>query len=188
MTMIRSRRGRLGTPAVAALAVLAAGCGTTHVDAPGGTAAPTPAVTAVAATQGDYPCPGETPTRTPTPTASSAEATGPVTDHYAENHAFKAPLPLHGERRCEGLEAVRRIKVALEPVRARHQVDPDGIRKALVGLGYPADKVKVQSGGAFLIDATGLCLSGSTAGEATSVEAFAGYPDGTGCEEPRGGH
>ncbi|WP_229928974.1 hypothetical protein [Kitasatospora xanthocidica] len=188
MTTIRTRWGRLRIPAVAALAVLAAGCGTTHVDAPGGTAARTPAATAVATAQGDHPCPGETPTRTPTATASNAEATGPVTDHYAENHAFKAPLPLHGERRCEGLEAVRRIKAALEPVRARYQVDPDGIRKALVGLGYPADKVKVQRGGEFLIDATGLCLSGSTAGEATTVEAFAGYAEGTGCEEPRGGH
>ncbi|MFJ8627069.1 hypothetical protein ACIRD3_30110 [Kitasatospora sp. NPDC093550] len=194
MTKIRTGWGRRGIPAVAALAALAAGCGTQHVDAPSGAGRPSGGVTPAAATappsgSADFPCPGETPTRTPTPTASAPAPTGPVTDHYAENHGFKAPLPLHGRRRCDGLDAAKRIKAALDPVRAAQRVDPDGIRTALLGLGYRAETVKVRSGGDFLIEAaTGLCLSGSTAGQATTVEAFAGYADGTGCEEPRGGH
>ncbi|MFD8784686.1 hypothetical protein [Kitasatospora sp. NPDC059599] len=189
MTTIRTRWGRLGMPAVAALAVLAAGCGTEHVDAPGGAGAPpTTSAGAVPGGAADFPCPGETPTRTPAPSTSSAAPTGPPLDHYAENHAFKAPLPLHGRYRCDGLAAVRRIEAALEPVRAGWRADPETIRGALVGLGYPAGKVKVQPGGDFLVDATGLCLSGSTSGGRTTVQAFAGYADGTGCEEPRGGH
>ncbi|MEU9040648.1 MULTISPECIES: hypothetical protein [unclassified Kitasatospora] len=191
MTMIRTRWGRLGIPAVAALAVLAAGCGTKHADAPGGTGAggATAAVPTLAA---DFPCPGETPTRTPTPTVSgSAQATAPV-DHYAENHGFKVPIPLHGQRRCDGLDAVRRIRGALEPLRARGDFAPDSTRGLLTGLGYPAAKVKVAPNGptgvSFLVDATPLCLEGTMSSATTAADAFAGYPDGTGCEEPRGGH
>lgn len=196
--MIRTRWGRLRTPAVAALAVLAAGCGTTHVGAPGGAGAPTAAVTApptasaVPTAQGDFPCPGETPTRTPTPTASSATPTGPPVDHYAENHGFRVPIPLHGRRRCDGLDAVQRIKGALEPLRVRGDFTPDNTRGLLTGLGYQAAKVKVTQNGptgvGFLIDADGLCLEGTMGSAVTTAEAFAGYPDGTGCEAPRGGH
>ncbi|MFJ9453596.1 hypothetical protein ACIRST_00820 [Kitasatospora sp. NPDC101447] len=192
MTMIRTRWGRLRTPVVAALAVLAAGCGTEHVGAAGGAGAPAAAVTAVPTTEADYPCPGETPTRTPTPTASSAAPTGPPVDHYAENHGFRVPIPLHGRRRCDGLDAVKRIKGALEPLRTRGDFAPDSTRGQLTGLGYQAAKVKVTQNGptgiAFLVDATGLCLEGTMNSAVTTAEAFAGYPDGTDCEEPRGGH
>lgn len=197
--MIRTRWGRLRTPVVAALAVLAAGCGTEHVGAAGGAGAPAAAVTAVPSTaaavptaEADYPCPGETPTRTPTPTASSAAPTGPPVDHYAENHGFRVPIPLHGRRRCDGLDAVKRIKGVLEPLRTRGDFAPDSTRGQLTGLGYQAAKVKVTQNGptgiAFLVDATGLCLEGTMNSAVTTAEAFAGYPDGTDCEEPRGGH
>ncbi len=189
--MIRTGWGRLGIPAVAALAVLAAGCGTKRADEAGGAAAPSPSVT-VRGAPTDFPCPGETPTRAPTPSASAGAPSGPPPDHYAENHGFKVPLPLHGQPRCDGLDAAGRIKGALEPLRTRGDFTPESTRGLLTGLGYPADKVKASENGpagvSFLVDASGLCLEGRMSSAGTTVEAFAGYPDGTGCEAPRGGH
>ncbi|MFD0406673.1 hypothetical protein [Kitasatospora sp. NPDC127116] len=200
MTTIRTRRGRLGIPALALLAVLAAGCGTKHVDTAQdtGAAAPTTAATTAATTaQGgpvDFPCPGETPTPTPTPTRTGSPTAPPAPplDHYAENHAFKAPLPLRGRSRCDGLAAVRRVKEALEPLRTANDYTPESTRLRLTGLGYPADKVRVQGIGrttvGFTVEAAGMCLTGTMIPDSTRAEAFGGYPDGRGCEEPRGGH
>ncbi|MGA5820277.1 hypothetical protein ACPC54_20720 [Kitasatospora sp. NPDC094028] len=206
-----SGRGRPKALAVAVLAVLVAGCGS---QAAGPTALKTPSRTATAATPSipaDFPCPGETPTPTPpgkptpTPTATgtgtgtgtgtadpSEPATPPVTDHYAENHGFREPIPLHGQSRCDGLAAVHRVRGGLEPLRARRDFTPDGTRGLLTGLGYPAAQVHVQqlgdNGVAFTAGDGRICLSGTMSGTGTTVESYAGYPDGTGCEPPRGGH
>ncbi|MEU1284103.1 hypothetical protein [Kitasatospora sp. NPDC005856] len=194
MAKIRIRRGRLGIAALAALAVLAAGCGTKHVDTVEDTAGATP-TTAATTAQGrpvDFPCPGETPTPTPTRPVSPTAAPVLPPDHYAENHGFKVPLPLHGQSRCDGLAAVRRVKEALEPLRMGNDYTPESTRVRLTGLGYPADKVQVQGIGrttvGFTIEATGICLTGTMIPDSTRAEAFGGYPDGRGCEEPRGGH
>ncbi|MET8542420.1 hypothetical protein ABZW03_17465 [Kitasatospora sp. NPDC004799] len=192
MTKIRTGRGRLGLPALAVLAVLAAGCGTKHVDTGqgAGTGAPTTAGSTARAEQADVPCPGETPT--PTRTASPTAPATPPLDHYAENHGFKVPLPLHGQTRCDGLAAVQRVKAALEPLRMGNDYTPESTRARLTGLGYPADKVRVQGIGrttvGFTVEATGMCLTGTMVPDSTQAEAFGGYPDGRGCEEPRGGH
>ncbi|MFJ6384069.1 hypothetical protein ACIQI7_29200 [Kitasatospora sp. NPDC092039] len=202
MTTIKTRRGRLGLPALAVLAVLAAGCGTKHADTAQGVGAGTPtaaaATTAAATTAGggpvDFPCPGETPTPTPTParTETPTAAPTPPLDHYAENHGFKVPIPLHGQSRCDGLAAVRRVKAALEPLRTADDYTPDSTRGRLTGLGYPAEKVNVYAGArtavGFTVQAAGMCLAGTVVPDAVRVEAFSGYPDHNGCDEPRGGH
>ncbi|MEV7184467.1 hypothetical protein [Kitasatospora sp. NPDC093102] len=194
MTTIRTRRGRLGIPALAALAVLAAGCGTKHADTAQGAGTGTPpAATTAQGKPVDFPCPGETPTPTPTVTRTASPAAPPALppDHYAENHGFKLQLPLHGQSRCDGLAAVQRVKAALEPLRMGNDYTPDSTRARLTGLGYPADRVRVQAIGrttvGFTVDATGMCLAGTMIPDSTQAEAFAGYADG-GCEEPRGGH
>ncbi|WBO68777.1 hypothetical protein [Streptomyces camelliae] len=118
----------------------------------------------------------------------------PPTDHYAENHGFRVPFPLHGRSRCDGLTAVGRVKSALEPLRRRGDFAPAGVRSALTGLGYSAGKVQVYQDGptgvGFLIDigASPWCVEGTMSSDSTKADAFGGYPDGTGCEPPRGGH
>ncbi|MFG2909088.1 hypothetical protein ACGF13_28970 [Kitasatospora sp. NPDC048286] len=195
MTTIRTRRGRLGIPALAALAVLAAGCGTRHVGAgaqDAGTGTPTTAATLAQGKPVDFPCPGETPTPTPTRTAGSTAAPTLPPDHYAENHGFKMPLPLRGQSRCDGLAAAQRVKEALEPLRMGNDYTPEGTRGRLAGLGYPAEKTNVyavsRTAVRFLVEAPGMCLTGTMIPDSTRVEAFNGYPDHRGCDEPRGGH
>ncbi|MFE0329760.1 hypothetical protein ACWEWI_05505 [Streptomyces sp. NPDC003753] len=190
MTVIRKSGGRLGMLSMAVLAVLAAGCGTERpgdhaaADGPSRSAAATPSAPV------DSPCPGESPTSAPPTTAHTSSPTAPPTDHYAENHGFRVPIPLHGRSRCQGLAAVARVQHALEPLRRRGDFHPESTRTALIGLGYR----NVQSYGdgatgvGFLIDADPLCVEGTMSREATRADAFAGYPDGTDCQPPSGGH
>ncbi|MGW1777839.1 hypothetical protein ACWCQQ_01695 [Streptomyces sp. NPDC002143] len=195
---MRRTEVRLGVPLLATLAVLAAGCGTERAgDTAGGTApSRTTTPTATASAPVDFPCPGESPTPTPTSsTTASAIASPPATppvDHYAENHGFMVPIPLHGEHRCAGLAAAERIEAALEPLRERGDFAPESTRGALTGLGYSAEKVQSYQNGAtgvsFLVDARPLCLEGTMNSGSTEVDAFAGYPDHTGCDRPSGGH
>ncbi|MEV8069814.1 hypothetical protein AB0P32_27500 [Streptomyces sp. NPDC085995] len=193
MTKPRTRAAAGALPAaVAVLAALTAGCGTQHAD--DGAGAQRPARTAVATPSrpADFPCPGESTTPTPTPTATAAADAGTPPDHYAENHGFRVPIALHGQARCEGLAAAARIEKALEPLRERGDFDPEHTRTALVGLGYPAGKVNAHQNGdravGFLIVAPSMCLEGSMYREAAQADAFGGYPDGSDCEPPRGGH
>ncbi|MEU7164772.1 hypothetical protein AB0A70_09020 [Streptomyces morookaense] len=169
----------------AALAVLAAGCGTQR-SGEGATSAPTTAATPGTAT--GVPCPDESPTPTPSPLTPDA----PPTDHYAENHGFMVPIPLHGRSRCEGLAAVERIEAALEPLRRRGDFAPEHTRSALGGLGYAVGKVQAYQNGptgvGFLVDASPLCLEGTMSRDATRADAFGGYPDHSGCDRPAGGH
>lgn len=186
MTKIRTMRNRIGIPAVAALALLAAGCGTERPGDAVDAAAPPPTAAA------DLPCPAESPTPTRPKAASPSDPATPPTDHYAENHGFRVPIPLHGRQRCEGLAAVKRIEKALEPLRKRGDFTPGSTRGALTGLGYPTGKVQVSANGSaavgFLVDASPMCVEGTMNGASTRAEAFAGYPDHTGCDVPSGGH
>ncbi|MER7342757.1 hypothetical protein ABT403_33650 [Streptomyces sp. NPDC000075] len=204
MTTIRKTRIPLGPLPWAAVAVLlVAGCGTHRAgdvaDAP---PSPYPTATGISppAAPVDFPCPGESPA--PTAAATTAGSTGGSTtgsteapaDHYAENHAFRMPLPLHGQSRCDGLAAVERVEKALEPLRRRGDFAPESVRGTLTGLGYPAGKVRANRNGptgvGFLIDvgASPWCVEGTLNSDSTRASAFGGYPDGTGCEPPRGGH
>ncbi|MFD0386296.1 hypothetical protein ACFQ2B_39470 [Streptomyces stramineus] len=129
-------------------------------------------------------------------TTAAADTSGPAEpgDHYAENHGFRVPLPLHGRRRCDGLAAVGRIEAALEPLRKRGDFAPEHTRSALTGLGYPAGKVRSYENGptgvGFLIevDASQLCVEGTMNRDSTRAESFGGYPDHSGCDTPSGGH
>lgn len=197
MTMIRTTGVRLGTLPVAVLAVLAAGCGTQR---PGDTADayrrshPTPTGISTPSTPIDFPCPGESRAPAPRVTASTSDPAVPPTDHYAENHGFRDPFPLHGQPRCDGLAAVGRVKSALEPLRKRGDFDPAHTLGALTGLGYPAGKVRSYQNGptgvGFLIEVTAspLCVEGTVDRASTRADAFGGYPDHSGCEVPSGGH
>ncbi|MFJ4411063.1 hypothetical protein [Streptomyces sp. NPDC088910] len=40
----------------------------------------------------------------------------------------------------------------------------------------------------FVVDHTPICLKGALNTAVTEVDAFAGYADGTGCQQPKGGH
>ncbi|MEV4433145.1 hypothetical protein [Streptomyces sp. NPDC049585] len=192
MTRIKATRARLGVLPVAVLAVLAAGCGTERAGSDAAGAKASPSASAAASAAADFPCPGESRLATPRSTSGSSTPEGPPADHYAENHGFKVPLPLHGQKRCEGLAAAGRVKGALEPLRGRGDFAPESTRRALIALGYPAEKVRSYQNGAtgvgFLVDAASLCLEGTMSSGSIRAEAFGGYPDGTGCEPPRGGH
>ncbi|MER6957919.1 hypothetical protein [Streptomyces sp. NPDC000618] len=193
---MRRTEVRFGIPLLAILAVLAAGCGTERAADTAGDGGSSRAAARTPSTPVDFPCPGESPAPTPTSSvpaadSSSPSATPPV-DHYAENHGFMVPIPLHGERRCAGLAAADRIEAALEPLRERGDFAPESTRGALTGLGYSAGKVQSYQNGptgvSFLVDARPLCLEGTMNSGGTKVDAFAGYPDHTGCDRPSGGH
>ncbi|GGN79831.1 hypothetical protein GCM10011579_064730 [Streptomyces albiflavescens] len=140
----------------------------------------------------DFRCPGESATPAAPTTAVTSVPAAPPTDHYAENHGFMVPFPLHGERRCEGLAAVGRVQRALEPLRERGDFDPESTRSALTGLGYAVGKVRSYQDGptgvGFLIDAFPLCVEGTMDRKSTQADAFGGYPDHPGCDRPSGGH
>ncbi|MGW2672692.1 hypothetical protein ACWC5F_32225 [Streptomyces sp. NPDC001272] len=201
MTTFRNRttRARLRILPWGVVVLLAAGCGTQR--AAGAADASPPAPTAPTAPAGiatpsaplDFPCPGESPGPTGS-TGATPDATVPPADHYAENHAFRIPLPLHGQSRCDGLAAVGRVEGALEPLRRRGDFAPESVRGALTGLGYAPARVRAYQNGpagvGFLVDigASPWCLEGTMNSDATTADAFGGYPDGTNCEAPRGGH
>ncbi|MQS16949.1 hypothetical protein F7Q99_33365 [Streptomyces kaniharaensis] len=112
-------------------------------------------------------------------------------DHYRENNGFKVPIPLHGQPRCDGLDAVKRIEGALDPLRKRGDYKAESARSALTGLGYEAGKVKVYqdtAGVSFLVEAPRMCLEGTMNQASTRADAFGGYPDHSGCDVPSGGH
>ncbi|MEU6390401.1 hypothetical protein [Streptomyces sp. NPDC046939] len=178
------------------LAALAAGCG----DQRGGESAadayrrthPTPTAISTPPTPKDHRCPGEE----PSPAASAPSGGTPTTqpgDHYAENHGFRVPFALHGERRCEGLAAVTRIRRALEPLRERGDLKEPSTRAALTRLGFPEDAVRSYADGGgvgFLVtvDDAPVCVEGSLSRAGVEADAFGGYPDSTGCDMPSGGH
>ncbi|MFI9723983.1 hypothetical protein ACIHFE_30775 [Streptomyces sp. NPDC052396] len=124
--------------------------------------------------------------------ADTMDPATPPTDHYAENNGFKFPLPLHGQRRCEGLAAAKRIETALEPLRRRGDFSVGSARSTLIRLGYPAGKVRVHQDGSpgisFLIDTTAICLEGTMNPSSARADSFGGYPDHFGCDVPSGGH
>ncbi|MDX2678288.1 hypothetical protein [Streptomyces soliscabiei] len=191
--MKKSRRTqvRLGMPLLAVLALVAAGCGTDRAGDDAGAEASARATARTPSAPVDFPCPGES----PSPTPSSAEPSAPAPasgDHYAENHGFMVPIPLHGQQRCDGLAAARRIEAALEPLRERGDFAPDSTRGALTRLGYSAGSVQAYQNGptgvSFLIDGRPMCLEGAMNRAATEADAFGGYPDHTGCDRPSGGH
>ncbi|WP_079110346.1 hypothetical protein [Streptomyces roseifaciens] len=127
-------------------------------------------------------------------TARPSGPAAPPTDHYAENHGFRVPLPLRGQSRCDGLAVVQRIKDTLEPLRKRGDFAPENTRNALTGLGYSAGKVQAHQNGptgvGFLIDTGGspLCVEGTMDRASIKADAFGGYPDHSGCDVPSGGH
>lgn len=200
MTTRKKTRARLGMLPLAVMVLLAAGCGTQRA---GDTANayrrshPTPTGISTPSAPADFPCPGEStkPAPATAPTAATTpSSTVPPTDHYAENHGFRVPIPLHGQSRCDGLTAVGRVKRALEPLRRRGDFAPDHVRDALAGLGYSPGKVQAyqdgSAGAGFLIDigVSPWCVEGTMSSSSTQADAFGGYPDGTGCEPPSGGH
>ncbi|MFJ1588259.1 hypothetical protein ACIOC1_33665 [Streptomyces sp. NPDC088197] len=75
-------------------------------------------------------------------------------------------------------------------VRAAHR--GRHLRLGLVALGYAPDSVSVSACGSthvgFVVDHTPICLKGALNTAVTEVDAFAGYADGTGCQQPQGGH
>ncbi len=192
MTMIRTTGVRLGMVPMAVLAMLAAGCGTHRPGDDAGADRPSRTAAATPSTPMDLPCPGESPTPTPPTAADTSGPAAPPTDHYAENHGFMVPFPLHGRSRCDGLAAVAGVKGALEPLRRHGDFDPESTRSALTALGYSAGKVQSYRNGStgvgFLIDAYPLCVEGEMNRDATQADAFGGYPDHSGCDRPRGGH
>ncbi|WP_329359909.1 hypothetical protein [Streptomyces sp. NBC_01483] len=197
MTTLRKTRARLGMLPLAVMVLLTAGCGTQRA---GDTADayrrshPTPTGISTPSTPADFTCPGESPKPTARTAATTPSSTVPPTDHYAENHGFRVPIPLHGQSRCDGLTAVGRVKSALELLRQRDDFAPDSVRNALASLGYSAGKVQAYQDGSagvgFLIDigASPWCVEGTMSSDSTKADAFGGYPDGTGCEPPSGGH
>ncbi|WP_148009780.1 DUF4158 domain-containing protein [Streptomyces sp. ME109] len=86
----------------------------------------------------DFPFPGESPPSAP-PTAEAPGSSAPPTDHHAHNQGAMVLFPLHGQRRCEGLAAVRCV---LEPPRVRRGDFPVSTRSALTGLGYFVGKAQ----------------------------------------------
>ncbi|MFF1481179.1 hypothetical protein ACFVYD_27125 [Streptomyces sp. NPDC058301] len=192
MTMIRTAGMRSAMLPVAVLAVLAAGCGTERAGNSAGADRPSRAGAATPSTPVDFPCPGESPTSAPPTAEATTGPAVPPTDHYAENHGFMVPFPLHGRHRCEGLSAVARVEKALEPLRRRGDFAPESTRGALTGLGYSAGQVRSYQNGptgvGFLIDTYPLCVEGTMNRDSTKAEAFGGYPDHSGCDRPSGGH
>ncbi|MGW0885941.1 hypothetical protein [Streptomyces sp. NPDC002671] len=197
MTTPRKTRTRLGMLPLAVTVLLAAGCGTQRAGDNAGAyrrSHPTPTGISAPSTPADFPCPGESPKPTAPTAATTPSSTVPPTDHYAENHGFRVPIPLHGQNRCAGLTAVTRVKNALEPLRRRGDFSPDSVRTALTGLGYSAQKVQAYQDGTagvgFLIDigVSPWCVEGTMSSDSTKADAFGGYPDGTDCEPPSGGH
>ncbi|MFE0508813.1 hypothetical protein [Streptomyces sp. NPDC058964] len=192
MTTIKSTRFRRGMLPMTLLAVLAAGCGTHRAGDGTGADGPPRTGKSASSTRADFPCPGESPSPIPSPTAATSGPAAPPTDHYAENHGFMVPFPLHGQRRCDGLTAVEHIKTALEPLRERGDFDPESTRTALVRLGYPDETVRSYQNGptgvGFLVDTYPLCLEGEMNRASTQADAFGDYPDHSGCDQPSGGH
>lgn len=209
MTTLRRAGAWLGAVPTAVAALLLAGCGSEPAGALGDASTHARPTSASVSTPADatspssatspsvpvnFPCPGESSSPTP-PTSAPADPTAPPTDHYAENHGFREPIPLVGQSRCDGLKVTARIRTALEPLSRRGDFRPGDVRTALTGLGYPAGKVRAYQDGptgvGFVIDigASPWCVQGMISRGVTEADAFGGYPDtGGGCEPRSGGH
>ncbi|MEU6282306.1 hypothetical protein [Streptomyces sp. NPDC047028] len=196
MTMISTTQAGRRLLPLAVFAVLAAGCGTQRSDDAGDAyrrTHPTPTGISTPGTPADFRCPGESAAPAPSSSAGTRGSAAPG-DHYAENHGFRVPFPLHGRRRCDGLAAVGRVEAALEPLRERGDFAPEHARGALIRLGYSEGDVRSYQDGptavGFLIEAdpSPLCVEGTMDRDSTHADAFGGYPDHTGCETPSGGH
>ncbi|MER7726113.1 hypothetical protein [Streptomyces sp. NPDC096323] len=185
--------------ALAAVAVLTAGgCGTQRAGDAGDmyrSAYPTPTGISRPSAPADFRCPGESVSPDPTPTAPSSGPAVPPTDHYAENHGFQDPFPLHGQSRCDGIAVVARVQKALEPLRERGDFTPEHARDVLTGLGYAPGAVEAHQSGptgvGFLIyadDSPLVCVEGTMNSATTEADAFGGYPDHSACDRPSGGH
>jgi len=197
MTTLRKSRARLGMLPLAVMVLLVTGCGSQQAGDAADVYRRSPSTTtgiSTPSTPVDFPCPGESPKPAASTGATTPSSPAPPTDHYAENHGFRVPLPLQGQSRCDGLTAVGRVKSALEPLRQRGDFAPDSVRSALTGLGYSAGKVQAYRNGptgvGFLITigVSPWCVEGTMNSRSTAADAFGGYPDGTGCQPPRGGH
>ncbi|MEV0846207.1 hypothetical protein AB0J21_10080 [Streptomyces sp. NPDC049954] len=174
------------------LVVLVAGCGTERGGGGDGAEAGRSAAARASGAPSDFPCPGESAAPAPsTPDGGSAPGGAPG-DHYAENHGFMEPFPLHGRKRCAGIEAVGKVERALEPLRGRADFDPVHARAALVRLGYADGAVSAYQNGptgvGFLVDTFPVCVKGTMNLGSVEATAFGGYPDHPGCDRPSGGH
>ncbi|GGT88338.1 hypothetical protein [Streptomyces violascens] len=100
-----------------------------------------------------------------------------------------SPSSLHGRQRCDGLAAVTRIRHVLEPLRKRGDFGPASTRSALTHLGYATAKVRSYQDGpagvGFLTDASPMCPEGTMSSRTTEADAFGGYPDHFGCDQPQ---
>lgn len=198
------------TSLAALTALVLAGCGTTRVTTTAGTDTPAASAVSGASTASakasasggpaDVRCPGETP-------SPSAAATGPATGaatgaadrpgqdappDYADNHAYQDAFPLLGQDRCKGVAEVKRIAAALEPLRTGRDFVPGDVQGRLAGLGYAPAKLRVYQNGStgvgYTVDLAPVCLEGTMSLTEVRTVAHGGYPDGTGCSMPRGGH
>jgi hypothetical protein len=191
---IRHRGAVSALSAAAALAALAlplAACGTERASDGAGPVRQGTARAAVPTAPTDIPCPGETPAPAPSATPTRTPD-GPPTDHWLENNGFKIPIPLHGQERCDALAETHRIRTALAPLAKARDFTPDHTAAALTRLGYSPSALTVTRSGPtavhFLVNATTHCLEGDLYPTGSRTDAFAGYPDHTGCDQPRGGH
>ncbi|GAB2698824.1 hypothetical protein [Kitasatospora kifunensis] len=204
------------TSVTALTALVLAGCGTTRVTTASSTGAPVPsakassgasaaaasvpasasaAASASASASGepaDVLCPGETPSPSAAASGSADRPDQDAPPNYADNHAFQDAFPLLGQDRCKGLAEVKRIAVALEPLRTAQDFVPGKVQDRLAGLGYTPSKLRVyqngSSGVSYTVDLAPVCLEGTMSPTGVRTVAHGGYPDGTGCSMPRGGH
>ncbi|MDH6139191.1 hypothetical protein P3T35_001191 [Kitasatospora sp. GP30] len=203
-------RTRLVLPLLTALLALTA-CG--HQRADGNPSRALPATTSPTTSPSPTPsptpqqlCPGESPSPTPSaiptsawPVDPSGSPTPPPTDgpgdaapNYADNHRFQDQLPLQGAERCQGLAEAAKVRAALEPLRTQPDITPASVQARLSALGYAPATVQLSTMGQddvyFTIDHAPICLDGQLNPRSDSVDAYAGYADGTGCQRPKGGH
>ncbi|WP_329585466.1 hypothetical protein OG500_32930 [Kitasatospora sp. NBC_01250] len=194
------------TSLTALTALVLAGCGTTRVTTTAGTDTPAASAVSGASTASakasasggpaDVRCPGETPSPSAAATGSATGAADrPGQDappDYADNHAYQDAFPLLGQDRCKGVAEVKRIAAALEPLRTGRDFVPGDVQGRLAGLGYAPAKLRVYQNGStgvgYTVDLAPVCLEGTMSLTEVRTVAHGGYPDGTGCSMPRGGH
>ncbi|MFF2852199.1 hypothetical protein ACFVT5_38685 [Streptomyces sp. NPDC058001] len=126
------------------------------------------------------------------PGATTGEQGGDANPKYAENHAFRQTLPLSGDALCTAAEETRRVKKALEGLAGTREATVAQVRTALTGLGYDASAVTASSFGtgliSYVVDLRPVCVEGSLGSTQVTAEAHGVYMEGTGCQEPAGGH
>ncbi|MFJ6567805.1 hypothetical protein ACIQNU_10305 [Streptomyces sp. NPDC091292] len=146
--------------------------------------------------KGNASCPeASASTAAPDSGATTGEQGGDANPKYAENHAYRQTLPLSGDALCTAAEETRRVKKALGALAGTEKATVAQVRTALKGLGFDASTVTVNSYGSglvsYVVDLRPVCVEGSlnTATRASvTAEAHGVYMEGTGCQEPEGGH